>query len=358
MMKKTAAYLFTALFTAVCLIFSLGLLLPGAADSDGERMPALLTDGRINDDFGNLFEEWFSKNFAFHDAVTDFYAGLKLALFDEGNDQVVAGKDDFLFFDDTTADYIGSDPMTDEEIQRIAEGLAALNRTVTENGGKFLFVCAPNKNTVYPEYMPDRYRKNPGETDLDRLYTVLESTGIPYIDLRPVLEAHKSDGLLYHRRDTHWNGLGAGTAFGAIADAMGFEICDLTGRGPVTTQDFEGDLDALLFPGKIMYDENTTWDFTGLYVYTSAFATPMDLVITARGGGEGKLLMFRDSFANALIPFAASSFAEIRLERGTPYQTAQIAQNHPDYVIVEIAERNLRELSGHLGLNTPAEGES
>ena len=351
MMKKTAAYLFAGLFAALCLIFSLGLLIPGAADSDGDEMPSLMTDGRVNDDFSNQFEEWFSKNFAFHDTVTDLYADLKLALFDEGNDQVVVGKDDFLFFDDTTADYIGSDPMTDEEIDRIADGLASLNRTAAENGGKFLFVCAPNKNTVYPEYMPERYLKNTGETDLDRLYAALDRNGVPYADLRPVLEAHKTDGLLYHRRDTHWNGLGAYTAFREISGIMGFEVCDLTERGPVTVGDFEGDLDALLFPGKVMYDENITYDFTGLYVYTSAYSTPMDLVITTRGGGEGKLLMFRDSFANALIPYAASSFAEVRMERGTPYQTGQISETRPDYVIVEISERNLRELSGHLGLD-------
>ena len=146
---------------------------------------------------------------------------------------------------------------------------------------------------------------------------------------------------------------------GGLASIMETMAREYQSRGDeVKVYTFSLQYPSLLFPGKIMYDENTTWDFTGLYVYTSAFATPMDLVITARGGGEGKLLMFRDSFANALIPFAASSFAEIRLERGTPYQTAQIAQNRPDYVIVEIAERNLRELSGHLGLNTPAEGES
>ena len=357
-MKKTAAYLFTALFMAVCLIFSLGLLLPGAADSDGEGMPALMTEGKVNDDFGNQFEEWFSKNFAFHDTVTDLYADLKLALFDEGNDQVVVGKDDFLFFDDTTADYIGSDPMTDEEIDRIAAGLASLNRIVTENGGKFLFVCAPNKNTVYPEYMPGRYLKNPGDTDLERLYAALDLSGVPYTDLRPVLEESKTDGFLYHKRDTHWNGRGAEIAFREICGALDCGMCDLNGRGPVTVSDFEGDLDALLFPGKVMYDENITYDFNGLYVYTSAYSTPMDLVITTRGGGEGKLLMFRDSFTNALIPYAASSFAEVRMERGTPYQTGQISTSQPDYVIVEIAERNLSQLAGHLGLDESDTSES
>ncbi len=351
-MKRIAANLFTALFFCVCLFFSLGYLLPGSMDSDRDEIPALIRDGGINDDFGNEFEEWFSENFAFHHTVTDLYADLKLTLFGEGNDQVVVGKDDFLFFADTAADYIGSNPMTDEEIQKIADGLAQLNREIVEYGGEFLFVCAPNKNTVYPEYMPDRYLMNTGKTDLERLYEVLAQRQVPYIDLRPVLADAKSDGLIYHKRDTHWNGAGAEASFRAICDIFGVDMPDLTGRGPVTVNDFEGDLDALLFPGKVMYDRNITYDFTGMYVYTSAFSTPMDLVITTRSGGEGKLLMFRDSFANAWIPYAASSFAEVRMERGTPYQTAQLETYRPDCVIVEIAERNLRELAGHLGSDT------
>lgn len=357
-MKKTSAYLFTALFMGVCLIFSLGLLLPDTADFSREGMPDLMTENGMNQHFGTQFEEWFSKNFAFHDAVTDLYADLKLTLFNEGNDQVIVGKENFLFFDDTTADYIGVNLMTEEEIAAIADRLAFLNRLVAENGGEFLFVCAPNKNTIYPEYMPNRYLKNSGETDLDRLYHALDLREIPYTDLRSVLEENKTDRLLYHKRDTHWNGHGAEIAFREVCEALGCGMCDLNGRGPVMVSDFEGDLDALLFPEKVMHDNNITYDFTGLYVYTSAYSTPMDLVITSRSGKEGILLMFRDSFANALLPYAAASFAEVRMERCTPYQIEQIAVSQPDYVIVEIAERNLRELTNHLGLYDGKENES
>lgn len=169
---------------------------------------------------------------------------------------------------------------------------------------------------------------------------------MPYIDLRPVLLEESKNALLYHKRDTHWNGAGAKIAFEQAAFRFDVELPDLSGRGPVEVDNFEGDLDALLFPGKVKYDSDVTYDFNGLYVFTSAYSTPMDIVITARGGGEKKLLMFRDSFANAWIPYAASSFAEIRLERVTPYRTEYLESMVPDCVIVEIAERNLPTLAG------------
>ena len=36
-------------------------------------------------------------------------------------------------------------------------------------GAQLLFVCAPNKNTVYPEFMPARYVRSTSERNLDRL---------------------------------------------------------------------------------------------------------------------------------------------------------------------------------------------
>ena len=72
----------------------------------------------------------------------------------------------------------------------------------------------------------------------------------------------------------------------------------------------------------------------------------MDIRIATRGGGSGKLLMFRDSFANAMIPFAASAFSEVRFERASPYadNIGLLDSFNADFVVAEIAERNLRDL--------------
>ncbi len=347
MLKKLGNVLYCAVFFAICAFFSLGLLLGEdvAGSVDRDTAPALVTEEGLNQKYGTEYENWFSENFAFRDSVVDLFSYLKETLLGEGNDQVVVGKEDFLFFEDTTADYLGQSALTAEEIDAIADGLLSLYEKAKEQGADFLFVCAPNKNTIYGDKMPDRYVKSAEESSMDLLYAALGEKGVPYLDLRPILTKAAEEELVYHKRDSHWNGRGAEIAFGAVAEHFGFPLADLTGRGPILTQDFAGDLDALMFLGVTRYDEDVTYDFEGLYAYISAFSTPMDLVITARGGGEGKLLMFRDSFANAWIPYAASACREIRLERATPYRTQYIDSMKPDYVVVEIAERNLHTLT-------------
>ncbi len=108
----------------------------------------------------------------------------------------------------------------------------------------------------------------------------------------------------------------------------------------------EGDLDAMLYPGarKTEQDLVPDVDLSSSFVYTSAYTSPMDMVVTTRGRGEGVALVFRDSFGSALIPYFSAAFAEVRYERSTPYRIELIEQTGASFVLIEIAERNIPQL--------------
>ena len=347
-MVKTFKIIFCTLFFATCLFFLVAMLIPGASNiTEGEVvMPRLITENGINQEFGDQYEEYFSKAFAFRGKVVDIYSTIRENLFREGNDQVIVGRGGFLFFNDTVDNFLGTNPMADSEIAAAADSLAALAEYAETRGAKFLFVAAPNKNHIYPEYMPSRYIMSESDTDLDRLIAALTERGVAVADPRAALLDAKADDLLYHRRDTHWNELGAHVAAEMIADTLGFTLVDFDSLEFSDKHDLRGDLDTLLYPDSLKYDSNPVWDFSELYIYTSAFSSTMDMQITTRGAGSGRLLCFRDSFANALIPMLASSFEEVRFERAIPYRIDLLDSFDADYVIVEITERNLRSLIG------------
>ncbi len=364
-MVKVFKFIFCTLFFAICIFFLAAMLIPGASNvaEGGVTAPKLFDESGINQDFGNQYEEYFSKAFAFRGKVVDIYSTIRERLFGEGNDQVVVGRDDFLFFSETIDNYLGTNPMTDDEISAAADSVTALADYAESRGAKFLFVAAPNKNHIYSEYMPSRYIMSDQPTDLDRLIQELADRGVEVADPRAALIAAKGgtdsteaeaggaarnsdDNLLYHRRDTHWNERGARVAAELIAEKLGFTLVDFDSLKFSDKQDLRGDLDTLLYPDSIKYDSNPTWDFSEQFIYTSAFSSTMDMQITTRGAGKGKLLIFRDSFANALIPILASSFEEARFERAIPYRIDLLDSFDADYVIVEITERNLRSLIG------------
>ena len=281
--------------------------------------------------------------FAFRAQLASAFLTARERIFKTGSDSVIVGDDGFLFFAEEADSYTGVKSITDKEKGAIVQSLANLSGYANKNGADFLLIIAPDKATIYPDKLPDKYTK--AETsDLDILYPALESAGIEYIDLRSALQSKAENELIYHRRDTHWNGLGAYYAFCEICGDLGKPVRDYGER--ITVNDFKGDLDALLYPGREMYDEDITFDFSSMFAYTSAYSTPMDMTISTRSDGEGKALIFRDSFANALIPYFASTFEEVRFERANPYKIDTLDTFDAQYVFVVIAERNIRDLIG------------
>lgn len=106
------------------------------------------------------------------------------------------GDGGWLFYADTLEDFQGTNPMTGRALFCAARNLALLQEYCAQQGTKFLFVCAPNKNTSYPEYMPGQYRKTEQVSDLDRLEQALTAAG--RLVLRPArsaLGARKPDLL-------------------------------------------------------------------------------------------------------------------------------------------------------------------
>ena len=351
-MKKIMLAIYCALFLIPCAFFSLGMMIPGAANAsssvEGAKMPQLLCEEpsiSINSKFGLEFEEYFAKTFAYRNKVVDLFSSLKSNVFSEGNEQVVIGKDGFLFFGETLDDYLGRSQMSDDDINAAADFLLELYLSSTEKGAKFLFVCAPNKNSIYPEMMPSRYIMNTDERNLDRLYSALDEREVPYLDLRPVLTEAKELQLIYHKRDTHWNAEGARIAIEAIASELSMPLDDFSAYEKTEVTNFPGDLDALLFPEREMYDNNIEYNFGGKFRFKKAYSNMMaNEIESSNNNGTGNLIMFRDSFANAMIPFFASSCETTLFERSTPYSLDNSQSINPDYVIVEIAERYINTL--------------
>lgn len=348
-MKKLFPILYCGVFIALCLALGLGaFFLPTEGDADGRDLapfPAFVTEGKFNTDFFNEFDAWLSDHFTARRGFINANSTVMEHVFQTGSDQVIVGEDGFLFYNETTADYCLENLLTEEAIDAIADSLKGMADQAAAYGAKLIVAVAPNKNTVYGEYMPAAYRAvragTDGVSNMDRLYVALAERGVLFADLRaPLADA---ENLAYHKRDTHWNGEGARIAYNTILEGLSLSREDYSAYPTVRTTDFPGDLDGMLYPGAEKLDENfmPEYDFSSAFVYTSANTAPMSMSLSTRSGGEGSLLIFRDSFGSALIPYFSASFRDVRYERAMPYRIDLLARNPADAVIIEIAERNI-----------------
>lgn len=332
----------------LCLILALvpllGMLVfgPGAALSN-ERpaaKPQLLRGGQINWNVLSETADYLAGGFFLRPQLVTANSLVQAAVFGESaSGDVVLGKDGWLFYAETLADFQGTNPMTAREIFCAAKNLALLQEYCAANGTRFLFVCAPNKNTIYPEFMPDQYRKTDAESDLDRLEAALDGARVSYCDVREALSGRES--LTYYKTDSHWNGYGANLAGAEILNTLGKSGAS---EGALAAKTHPGDLYGMLYPASSKAEAAPAPARARTFSYASEVRGPDDQLIKTASAQDGTLFVFRDSFGNALHEDLAEGFGEAVFSRAMPYD-ASLIETMPDVLIAEIAQRNLRWLA-------------
>ncbi len=349
-MAKNSLYkLYSAVFIAACAAPAvLTPLLKQDSSAEKRRlseMPSVISDdGGLNTAFFGEFDTWFSEHFAFRQQLVNADNRLKTALLRTSPDpDVVCGSDGWLYYGDTVDDFLNIRQLSKRSISNIAHDLRLVNDYCSANGMKFIFTCVPNKNSMYPEHMPLNYVPSDGPDNYSMLSGALADSGF-YCDMSSVLNSAASSIPLYHKTDTHWNNLGAFVAYNGLMTAAGKDPLPV-GFDWSSAHDHRGDLAEMLYPAEAPKEQQvySAYDFT--YSYTSNFHALDDVIIdTACDGRNGSLLMFRDSFGEAILKYMAESYGNAEFSRAVPYKLSGRSDNPPDTVIIEIVERNLPNL--------------
>nr|WP_325213168.1 hypothetical protein [uncultured Oscillibacter sp.] len=363
-MKKKFAYsAFTALILLLCLIPSLGMLLPGGDGGAGgnqalSRAPSLRdAEGRWNPKYLSQVQDYAGDHFYLRQEMITAWSALNArALGSSITQDVVLGSDGWLYFADTLPDYVGLSPMTDREIFSAARNLALMQEYCESQGAEFLFTVAPNKNSLYPEHMPSlslpaAHRPR----DAKRLAEALAEQGVNYLDFFALFR--EQEEALYFKTDSHWNGRGAALAADALNETLGRSSRYFD--GPFTPEEsHKGDLYDMLYPAGEGLEADQVYGGELAIEYDVPIRSAENLTIMTHGGGEDSLVMFRDSFGNNLYPYLADSFGAALFSRSMPYRLDLVSQREADYVAAELVERNLRYLIQNVPLMpAPCRGE-
>ena len=341
MKKKLPASLFTAVFLLLCVLPSLGFFIFGPAEAGAnERLAARPSirerDGSLNSSYLSELSEYFSGRFFLRqEMITANNAVTAAVLGSSAEEDVILGSDGWLYYADTLADYTGAERLSDAQLRAAAKNLSLMQEYCQARGVDFLFTLAPNKNSLYPENMPD-YGAVAAERDAQRLYALCDGLGVDYLDLFAVFEAQ--DELLYFAHDSHWNSRGAALAADAIYAAFGRES-DYFGGDFSSVAAHTGDLFEMLYPAADDGETDPQYSPAIELEYEGSGVRPDSISIVAHGGGEGGLLAYRDSFGNLLYPYLADGFETARFSRSTAYDLSGL--EGVDCVLVELVERNI-----------------
>lgn len=343
-MKKLFHILFTVLFLAACLVPGLGLTLLGPASPGGNETavpaPALTRpDGSFNVEFLSDAADWFSRSFGFRQELITLDAGLKVGLFRTSPQSLVAlGEGDWLYYAETLDDYTGADVLLDRQAYCIARNLRLAQDYAQSQGAEFAFTIAPNKASVYPEHLS----LPPAEVEyVSPAVEALRQQEVNYADLFGPLRSVEGEDL-YFTLDSHWTNRGAALGHDVLLKALGLPAGNAFDKSGGYQPVHRGDLHEMLYPASSRLDQEFVFDPPLAFTYARPIRDVDDLRIETTSAAEiGPLLMFRDSFGNALHSLMAESFSSARFSRAVPYDMGQIGELGAEYVVVEIVERNL-----------------
>lgn len=346
--EKIVRVLWIVLFLALCLIPSIGMLFTGETQPSANEIlaqkPVLRNrDGSFNSDVLNDVSDYIADRFAFRKKLVTAWAELNASLFHtSAEEQVILGNDGWLYYEPTLNDYMGRS-MSDEQLENAAAYLLSLQNEAESRGAHFVFTIAPNKSSLYGEHMPSYIPSGHASSNAEKLKPYLEEYGINYVDLLDILSSQEE--TLYYRGDSHWTDRGAALAADTLLTAMGKPSAYYS--GPFTAgEPHTGDLYEMLYPTGSEREES--------FLYAQGFAYTLAgdpnggnaLKIRSTCEGEtGTLLCWRDSFGISLYPYLADSFESAQFLRSSAYDIGEIEKTGADYVLIELAERNLIQLA-------------
>ena len=338
--------IFTAAFLLLCILPSAGMLfLPPTEAAANERLtpvPQLKSeDGSWNQNVLDDATNYIADHFALRQEMVTANAMLQTGLLATSPaEDVIYGTDGWLYYAETLDDYQNRATLTDEEVRQIAQTIADMQAYCEARGAQFVFTIAPNKNSLYPEHMPSRYLQSDSPGNYEKLKPLLEEYGVHYADLFTFLS--EQDEILYLKTDSHWTNRGAALAHDFLMETLGLPHTAFAQAEYTTAETHRGDLYEMLYPKGTAREAQQAYETTFSYVSEPRTAEDILIQTTSPDAPNGRLLLCRDSFGNALHPFLAEDFREATITRQMPYPLEQVRAG--DTVIVEIVERNLANL--------------
>jgi alginate O-acetyltransferase complex protein AlgJ len=309
--------------------------------------------------FPNRFEVYANDQFGLRSFFLRLHSRVKYTLGMEIAKQVIMGRDGWLFLnerDNVLAQYRGLYNFSQAELMDVIEVMAARKAWLEEKGIPFLTVIAPNKHTIYPEYLPHGLRGKVGKSPMDQLTSYLSLHPVfSLVDLRPSVTEAKQRDRVFYRTDSHWSDTGGFTGYRQIMKQVKplFPMIEPEDPNDYSLEErtINGDLTYMLYldgvisekakvmvlkrPTRVKRTENL-WQRANGQVGMMTFYTNRPELPSA--------LIFCDSFIWGMSKFLSESFDRTILvqHQGFNFYSDIVEHEKPDIVIYEMAERLLK----------------
>ena len=358
--KRLGAFI-AGLFLLILWLPTLCALLgihPGKTIDEYRNLAAL---PRLDSETANNLEQYYNDHFGGRECLITCRLSIERKLFPEQADGILTGQDGWLYAlgENMLNNFLGVSTLTHRQLQAWQAELENRRDKLAARGVKYLFVVTPNKESVYPGFLPQWLQDHSAATKTDQFvnYMRLHST-VKILDLRPVLKNAGTNYALFYKTDTHWNLMGAYVGCEAIVSNLADQVPELT---PLPLTDFSafrtngrgGDI-ARMAGWLTLPEDNLYVVRPGHELAMPRYYGPTNQIEAMRFGTlpvlefasiaatnsqrSVRAVMFGDSYTFQLAPFLGCHFGETVIFR-RDFNFKDIDTINPDVVIDEKVER-------------------
>lgn len=362
-MKKSISFI--VMFTTIILlpqitwpIVSRNFAYKNISNSEEIQAPILSIETYQN--YTEQLEAFINDTMPFKDFLVTCNGIIDYYVFkDSSSDAVVVGKEGWLFYRESIPDYKKSNMYSEAELEKICINLSEMDAYFKRRNIEFVIFIAPNKASIYgKEFLPEYIEAN--EEAASRVEQVVKyicnNTDIKIVFPKDeMVTAYKKmpDELLFFKKDTHWNNLGGYYGSKILLEEIGvhlpdrgkleleevdqptymwnkYDLVNMLGLTNVITTDVNYNVTGYL-TNNVFFEQEVSTDREAFATYWRTTSTSKDL---------RKLMFIRDSFGGTMLPYVASSFAEVFSPHSGYVSLSMIEEENPDIVVLEMVERS------------------
>jgi hypothetical protein len=333
-MKKILSTLFVLILLSPAVIGLSGLDFDIKLERIGIKPPRFDARALFDNDYYRSFDQYVNDSFSLRSPLIFAKRWLDYHVFGATDiADVHVGHRGWLYSRESIEDYLKAACDDSAAIEHLVLTLHAMERMIEASGRRFIFTIAPNKSTIYPEFLgfvPPA--KTCDRSRYDLLLETLERHPLKHfvrLDRR-LQKAKQNQALLYGPASAYWNASGAGIA----ADAIHTEIVQAADSYPAFADLHHNPIEQNDLARRMM-----------------GFRTEIEdaAVVQVRSSGtfdQPNAIIYGDGYLKNLIPYLARMFDRFQVIRSNSIPSQQHAEDWQaaDVILLERAESTLAGL--------------
>ncbi|MDB1944952.1 MULTISPECIES: DHHW family protein [Clostridium] len=288
------------------------------------QRPVFYFDDFLKGRFSKDYERYINDQFVFRDTWIDLKSRSEYLLGKIENNNIIYGKDNFLFEKYEKVD--------EENLAKNIDSVLGFIRKIPNN--KVNFMIIPSSYTIYKDYLPYGINLVDQEFYINDIYNYLNNyNNIKTISLIDMFKENK-DKYIYYKTDHHWTSFGSYLAYSEFVKNNNLSLVDINNLNKHEVNNFYGtyfsksknfnaESDLITYydvPNLSVsidgvpvdnINDNSKWSSSDKYSAFLRGNNGLTIIQNNDISNNNKILVLKDSFGNSFIQYLVNNYKEV-----------------------------------------------